>query len=101
MTAGAEKAIVVPVPVLKGDELGAADAGDGLVASEAALGKELAEAVGTVGLVISAGEAGAGQAGLTVRACEALPVPWFVLVCHSSTGDHLKIGLKCIVCKHF
>lgn len=94
MTARAEEAVVVPVPVFERDELGAADACDGLVASEAAFCEEFSKTISTVGLLISAGKTGASQACLTVRACEALSVPWFVLVCHSSTGDHLKITVK-------
>lgn len=56
---GAVETVVVPVAVLEGDELGAADAGDGLAAGEAPLRKQLAEAVGAIGLVVAAGEPGA------------------------------------------
>jgi len=65
----------VPVAVLEGDEARAADSGDGFDAGRAALGEQLAEAIGTVGLLVAAGEALAGQAAVAVGAGEALPVP--------------------------
>lgn len=88
---GAEEAVVVPVAVLERDELGAADARDGLAAREAPLREQLPEAVRAVRLVVAAGEARARQAALAVRAREALPVPRLVLVRHSSACDHLQI----------
>lgn len=53
---GADEAVVVPVSVLERDEPGAANTCDWFTASRAALGEELSEAVGTVGLVVTGGE---------------------------------------------
>lgn len=93
------EAVVVPVAVLERDELGAADAGDGLVAGEAAFREQLAEALGAVGLLVAAGEALAGQALLAVGAGEALPVPRLVLVGHAAAGDDLNTIIHVIINK--
>lgn len=86
---GAEEAVVVPMTVLEGDELGATDSSDGLVAGKAPLGEQLAEAFGAVGLLVAGGEALAGQALGAVGAREALPMPGLVLVGDASASDHL------------
>lgn len=79
----------MPVSVLERDEASAADACDRLGTGSAALGKQLAEAVGTIRLVIPGGEALAGQGSVAVGAREALSVPGFVLVCHAPGSDDL------------
>jgi len=79
----------VPVSVFEGDEAGAADTGDWLGAGSAALGEQFAEAVGAVGLIVSRGEALAGQRRVAVGAGEALAVPRLVLVGHAAAGDDL------------
>jgi len=56
LAAGADEAVVVPVPALEGDEPGAADSSDGLAAGCASLGEQLTEAVRTVRFVIPGGE---------------------------------------------
>lgn len=56
----------------------------------AAFSEEFSETVGAIGLVFAAGETCTCQARLAVRASEALSVPRFVFVRHSSTGDHLQ-----------
>lgn len=81
---GTDEAIIVPVPIFEGDEAGATNAGDGLSASSAPLGKELSEAVSAIGLVIPGGKALAGQRSVTVGASEALPVPGLALVSHTT-----------------
>lgn len=86
---GTDEAVVVPVPVLEGDEAGATNACDGLGAGGASLGEELPEAVCAVGLVIPGGEALAGEGGAAVGAGEALPMPGLVLVGHTARGDDL------------
>jgi len=47
----------VPVSVLEGNEAGATNTGDGVVAGGAALGEQLAEAVGAVRFVVARREA--------------------------------------------
>jgi len=86
---GADEAVVVPMSVLERDEAGAADTCDGALASDAALGKQVAEAVGTVGLLIPGGEALASEGGVAVGAGEALAVPRLVLVRHAARRDDL------------
>lgn len=88
-TVGAEEAIVVPVSVFEGDELGAADSGDRFAAGEAAFGEQLSKTFRAVGLVVAAGETGPGQARLAMRAGEAFPVPRLVLVRHAATSNDL------------
>lgn len=88
-TVGAEEAIVVPVSVLEGDELGAADSCDRLAAGETAFGEKFSKTFRAVGLVVAAGEAGPGQACLAMRAGEAFPVPRLVLVRHAATSNDL------------
>lgn len=63
--------------------------GDGAGAGRAALGEQLPEAVGAVGLLVAAGEALAGQAGVAVGAGEALAVPRLLLVRHAAGRDDL------------
>jgi len=79
----------VPVSVFEGDEAGAADTGDWLGAGSAALGEQFAEAVGAVGLIVSRGEALAGQRRVAVGAGEALAMPGLVLVRHAARRDDL------------
>lgn len=68
--------------------------GDRLGAGGAALGEELPEAVGAVGLVLPGGEPLPGQGLLAVCAGEALSVPRVVAVGHAALGDHLKVKQK-------
>jgi len=86
---GAEEAVVVPMAVLERDKLGATDSSDGLVACEAPLGKQLAEAFSAIRLLVAGGEALAGQALGAVGAGEALPMPGLVLIGDASASDHL------------
>lgn len=62
---------------------------DWLDTGGASLGEQLSEALGTVRLLVAAGEALPGQGHLTVGAGEALAVPRFVLVGHTAAGDDL------------
>lgn len=57
----ADKAVVVPVAPLEGDEPRTADTSNWLAAGGAALREQLAKAVSTVRLVIPGGEALTGQ----------------------------------------
>lgn len=57
LTGSAEEAIVMPMAVFEGDELGASNSGDGLVAGRATLGKQFSEAFGAEGLLVTTGEA--------------------------------------------
>ena len=61
-------------------------------AGGAALGEQLSEAVGAVGLLIATGEPLAGQARVAVGAREALAVPRLLLVGHAAGGDDLAEG---------
>ncbi len=87
---GADEALRVPVAPLEADEPGAAGAGDGLGARRAALGEQVAEAGGAVGLVVAGGELLSGQLAVAMRAREALAVPGLVLECNSTRCHHLK-----------
>lgn len=53
VAAVATEAVRVPVAIIKRDELGSAQSGDGAGAAAALLSEELAEAVGAVGCVIT------------------------------------------------
>lgn len=75
--------------VFKGDELGTADACDGLDTGRASFGEQFTVAVGTVGLLILGGEPLAGQRAVAIRAAETFPVPWLVFVRNSAGADHL------------
>lgn len=79
----------MPVAVLERDETGTTDSGNWLDTGGASLGEQLSEALGTVRLLVAAGEALAGQRHLAVGAREALAVPRFVLVGHTAAGDDL------------
>lgn len=56
LAAGTHEAVVVPVAILKRDEACAANSCYGLHTGRATFGKQLAKALGTVGLLIAAGE---------------------------------------------
>lgn len=75
--------------VFERDETGTADSGDWLDTGGASLGEQFPEALGTVRLLVAAGEALPGQGHLAVGAGEALTVPRFVLVGHTAAGDDL------------
>lgn len=77
------------MPILEGDESGAADAGDWSAASRASLGEQLAETLGAVRLVVARREALAGQRRVAVGAREAFAMPRLVLVCHTAARDDL------------
>ena len=62
---------------------------DGLGAGRATLGEEFPEAFGAVGLIVPTGESLPCQGLLAVSAGEALPVPGFVPVGHTSLSDYL------------
>lgn len=79
----------MPVTVFERDETGTADSGDWLYTSGTSLGEQLSEALGTVRLLVAAGETLPGQRHLTVGTGEALAVPRFVLVGHATAGDDL------------
>jgi len=81
---GTDETVVVPIAILERDEASSADAGDWLGASRASLGKEFAETVGAVWLLISGGESLSGQAGVAVGAAETLPMPRLIAVCHAA-----------------
>ena len=66
--------------------------GDGLSTATALLGKQLAEAVGAVGLVLTGRELLPGQHLLTVGALEAVAMEGGPLVGDASLVDHLRSG---------
>lgn len=64
--------------------------GNRFCASSAPLGEELAEALGTVWLLITGRETLTSQRLVAVSAGEAVPVPGLVLVRHTAAGDDLR-----------
>lgn len=86
---GADKAVIVPMSVLEGDELRATNAGNGLGAGIAALREELPVTVGAVRFIILRSESLAGERSVTVAAAEALAMPGLVLVGDTACADHL------------
>lgn len=88
VTLVAHEAVAVPVALLERDELGAAQASDGLGAATALLGEEVAEALGAVRLVLAGGELVTGQHLAAVGAGEAVTVPGGSLVGDASLVDH-------------
>lgn len=81
----------MPVAVFEGDEAGAADSGDGLVAGCASFGEQAPEAFGAARFVVARGETLSSQVLVAVGASEALAVPRFVLVSHSTALDGLQL----------
>lgn len=79
----------MPVAILERDETGTTDTSDWLSTGGASLSEQLAEAVGTVWLLITAGEALSSERHLAVGAGEALTMPRFVLVGHTTAGNDL------------
>lgn len=114
LAAGTDKAIVMPVTILKRNEASAANAYRsresergrvsylfyktslllltcyGLHTRGAALGKQLAKALGTVGLLVTASEALPGQRDVAVGASEALAMPGLILIGHATRSDDLS-----------
>ena len=83
----------MPVAALERDEPRTTGARDRLGAGRAALGKEIAEAGGAVGLVVLRGELLAGEHNVAVGAGEALAVPGLVLEGHPARRhDLLALG---------
>ena len=91
LTHGAQEALVVPVSILKGDELGTAttQSHNGLRARRATLGKELGVTAGTVRLVLLHRKLLTRQCGTTVAAQETFLVKWIVLVRDTISRDDL------------
>lgn len=85
----AVEAVIVPLPLLKGDVLGAAESADGVGAPSALLGIQVTEAVQAVGKLVSGREALPGQRLLAGGAHEALPVPRLLPVRDAPGGDGL------------
>jgi len=86
---GTDEAIVVPVSILERDEPSAADTSDGFGTCCTSLCKEFSKAISTVWLLIPGGESLSGQAGVTVGATEALPMPGLVAICYTTGLDNL------------
>ena len=85
--------IRVPVAAFERDEPRAAGARDRFGAGRAALGEEIAEAGGAVGLVVLRRELLAGEHDVAVGAGEALAVPGLVLERHAARRhDLLALG---------
>lgn len=74
---------------LKGYEPGASDSSDGLGACSATLGKEFAEAVRAIRLVIPRGESLSSQGLLTMSTGEAFTMPRVVTIGDATLSDHL------------
>lgn len=70
--------------------------GDRLGAGRAALGEQLAEAVGAVRLLVATGEPLAGQRRRAVGAREALPMPRLALVRYAAGRDDLQTRTRWI-----
>ena len=62
---------------------------DGLATPATLLGKQLAEAVATVGLLVLGGELLPGQHLVAAGARETLPVPRCILIADAAFVDHL------------
>lgn len=83
------EAVIVPLALLKGNVLAASKATDGGGAGGTLLGIKVAEAVETIGKVISRGKPLARQLLLAAGAQEAVLVPGLVTVGHPTSGDGL------------
>lgn len=91
-----DEAIIVPMSVFKGNEASATNTSNRLGAGSASLGEEFTETVSTVWFVIPGGEALAGQRSVTVSTGEALPVPRFTLVGHTTRcNDLITLDATC------
>lgn len=83
------EAVIVPLAFLKRNVLAASEAANGGGAGGTLLGIEVAEAVETIGKVISRGKPLARQLLLAASAQEAVLVPGLLTVGHSASGDGL------------
>lgn len=83
------EAVIVPLALLKRNVLAASEAANGGGARGTLLGIEVAEAVETIGKIISRGKPLARQLLLAASAQEAVLVPGLLTVGHSASGDGL------------
>jgi len=88
LTTITDKAVAVPVAILKRHKLGTAKTSNCFQASITLLGKQVSIAVGAVRLVILRSELLPSQWLRAVRACEAVTMPRRVLKCDSTFTDH-------------
>lgn len=59
------------------------------------LSKKFTKAIGTVWFIVTAGKTLSGQWSLTICASETFTMPWFILVCNSTSCDYLLWNKKC------
>lgn len=88
VTAVTAEAVRMPMAVVERDELRTAKSGDGLSTATTLLGKQLPEAVGAVGLVLTGGELLTSQHLLTVGALEAVAMEGGALIGDATLVDH-------------
>jgi len=86
---GADKAVVMPVAVLEGDESCATNSCDWFGACRAPLSEQFTETFGAVRLIVTRGEALSSQGSVAISAGETLSVPGVVLVGHTSRSNNL------------
>lgn len=86
----AVKAVVMPLPFLKGDVLCATKSADGVGAPSTLLGVQVAEAAQAVGKLVPGREALPGQRFLAGCAYKTLPVPGLLPVSDAPGGDGLS-----------
>lgn len=88
----------MPVALFKGDKFSSSETSNRLSTSTALLGKQISIAVGTIRLVVLRRKLLLRQLLVAVSARETLPVPWHVLVGHTSFIDH-PTTLRTFLCK--
>lgn len=84
----ADKAVTMPVTLLKRDELSATKTSNRLGAAAALFGKLFAVAVSAVWFLVFGRKLFLGQLLVACGAREALTMPWHVLIGHTSLVDH-------------
>jgi hypothetical protein len=82
------EAVVVPVPLVKGDELGCSEASNWLSTANALLGKELGKTLRAIRFLVTRSELLPHQHLVASVTGEALTMPRCVLVGYSSLVDH-------------
>lgn len=75
--------------IFEGDEFGTPNTSDRFVASKTSFGEELSKAFSAIGLFFTTCETFSCETLGTMGTSEAFPMPWFILVGHTTTSYDL------------
>lgn len=94
---GAEETIVMPMSIFERDELGTADTSYRFATCETTFSEQFAETICAIWFVFAASKTCTSQTCLTMGTRETFSMPWFILICNTSTCNHLKKITKQLV----